>query len=99
MNTIFGNRLKELRIKKGLLQKQVSFELGIKVSRYSSYESNSRFPELSILIKIADYYNVSIDYLIGRDNKTHLDNEKLINELEKLKNYINSIQKYIKNSK
>lgn len=95
----FGAKLKKLRSNKGKQQKEVAIDLGISSTGYSSYENDLRMPGINMLIKIADYYNVSTDYLLGRESTTNLDNNKLIDDLEKLKRYINSIENYIKNSK
>lgn len=63
-------RIKELRLEKGLSMRQTSIELGIPYTTYISYEKEDREPNSETLIMLADYFNCSIDYLIGRsDNK------------------------------
>lgn len=62
----FGERLKELRLLKKVTQKQLSKDLGLSERGVQSYELNERKPGLDILISVADYFNVSIDYLVGR---------------------------------
>ncbi|WP_241243639.1 helix-turn-helix domain-containing protein [Caldicellulosiruptor changbaiensis] len=62
---MFGKRLKELREEKGLTQAELAKELGISVQNLSYYE-NGREPKYELLIKIADYFGVTVDYLIGR---------------------------------
>lgn len=96
---IFGDRLKKLRFKKNLLQKEVADDLGITVQRYSSYENNSRLPEVQMLVLIAEYYSVSIDYLLGIEKKTYIDNSFLIEQLNNIKNEINNLEKYINDCK
>lgn len=64
---ILGARLKELRIKADIPQLIVACELGIARSTYACYESCKNEPDLHTLIKIADYFQVSLDYLVGRD--------------------------------
>lgn len=66
MKTILSKRLKELRKEKGLTQAQVAIYCDITEKAYQNYELMSREPKLEILIRIADYYNVSLDYLTGR---------------------------------
>lgn len=63
---LFARRLKELREEKGLYQKTLSEKLSISRSTITSYESGKRNPDIFTLIKIADLFNVSIDYLLGR---------------------------------
>lgn len=99
MDNSFGNKLRRLREDKNKLQKEVALELNVSYTGYSSYENDLRMPGIKMVIKIADYFNVSTDYLLGRDTKIYIDDEKLIKELEELKIAINLIQQYIKNSK
>lgn len=58
-------RLKELRKNAKLNQKQVADILGLTVSAYGNYELGQREPNIESLCKLADYYGVSVDYLIG----------------------------------
>lgn len=71
MNMKFGDRLRELRkMRPNLSQKKLGEHLGLAESTISMYEQNRREPEYEILIKIADYFDVSIDYLLrGTDPK------------------------------
>ncbi|MDA3733613.1 helix-turn-helix transcriptional regulator [Niameybacter massiliensis] len=64
-----GTRVKELRLYHGLSQSELSKILNIGNSTLSMYESNSRIPGDDVKQKIADYFNVSIDYLLGRDGE------------------------------
>ena len=59
-------RLKELRKKKGLTQLRLATELNTTQNTISRYETGEHEPGIAELIKIADYFNVSVDYLIGR---------------------------------
>ena len=59
-------RLKELRKKKGISQLRLSIDLNTTQNTISRYETGEREPGIDELIKIADYFNVSVDYLIGR---------------------------------
>ena len=59
-------RLKELRKKKGLSQLRLATELNTTQNTISRYETGEREPGIDELVKIADYFNVSVDYLIGR---------------------------------
>ncbi|GAA0103246.1 hypothetical protein UT300012_39630 [Paraclostridium bifermentans] len=63
---MFGKRLKLLRTNLKLTQKQLGKNLNLSQRAISSYENGLRFPDEQILNLIADYFNVSIDYLLGR---------------------------------
>ncbi len=68
-----GNRLKSLRTDKKLTQKQVADRIGLAISAISSYESGIRYPSYDILVKFAQMYHVSTDYLIGMTNMRSID--------------------------
>lgn len=63
---VFFVRLKELRKKKGISQLRLATELNTTQNTISRYETGEREPGIDELIKIADYFNVSGDYLLGR---------------------------------
>ena len=62
----FAERLKELRIDKGLTQRAVSESLGLSRNACTNYEMGIREPSLEILVKLCDFFEVSADYLLGR---------------------------------
>ena len=66
-------RLKELRTKKGISQLRLATELNTTQNTISRYETGEREPGIDELIKIADYFNVSVDYLIGRTEDPKFD--------------------------
>ena len=59
-------RLKELRNKKKISQLKLAMDLGMNQNSISRYENLERQADYSTLIKFANYFNVSIDYLLGR---------------------------------
>ena len=59
-------RIQDLRNDSDLSQKQISEILHISQRSYSHYETGSRGIPIEMLIRLADYYNTSIDYLVGR---------------------------------
>lgn len=65
--SVFSERLVMLREKKGLSQAAVAKEFGLAHRTYQYYEYAEREPQLSTLIKIADFYGVTLDYLVGRE--------------------------------
>lgn len=64
----FGEHLKNIRKSKDLTQKQVANTIGISERGFQRYELNERKPTYDILIAIADFFDVSLDYLVGRSN-------------------------------
>ena len=73
----FGERLKNLREEKQLSQKQLGKMLGLDQRTISTYESDDRFKNGDRLIKIADFFGVSIDYLLRDNNEcNNKDNNK-----------------------
>ena len=62
-------RLKQLRSENGLTQEQVGKLLYVNQSMYSRYESGELDIPSAALIKLADFYNVSVDYILGRTDK------------------------------
>ena len=61
-------RLKEIRKSKGISQLRLAMDLNTNQNTISRYETGEREPGINELIKIADYFNVSIDYLLERTN-------------------------------
>ena len=61
-------RIRELREDSDLTQREVAEMLGMSQTGYSKYETGTKDIPTAILIKLADFYNVSVDYLLGRTN-------------------------------
>lgn len=74
---MFGKKLKELRLEKSINQSELGEIIGISPSTVGMYERDQRFPDKDTLGKIADYFDVSVDYLLcrtdERNSKTKLD--------------------------
>ena len=68
MKNIFCERLKELRIEKGIGQVELANAIHVSKGIISLWENDFREPKLSNLIALAQYFNVSIDYLVGLEN-------------------------------
>lgn len=66
MKTILSERLKQCRKEKGLTQMQVAIYCDITEKAYQNYELMTREPRIGILVRIADFFEVSLDYLTGR---------------------------------
>ena len=65
MEIFLGKRLKELREERGLTQKQLAEQLQLHSVTYLHYEKDQREPPLSVLAQMAQFFEVSTDYLLG----------------------------------
>lgn len=77
---IFGDRLKLLRNRKGLSQAEFAKQIGVSKSSVNMYERGDREPNFETLEAIADYFNVDLDYLMG---KSEIENRAQFTYLEK----------------
>lgn len=101
------NNLKKIRVSKKIKQEKVAKDLDTQQSAISNYEIGKVFPSISMLIKLADYYNTTIDYLLCNTNynlpidKIKTDNISnndliLLNKINKLSNTNkDKVEKYI----
>lgn len=64
----FGEHLKSLRLSKRITQKQLAELTGTSERGIQNYELNQRKPTYDILISLADYFDISLDYLVGRSD-------------------------------
>ena len=92
----FGEKLKKLRKYKSLTLDHAAIEIGINASTLSSYENGYRMPGLKTIIKLAAYYETSIDYLLGvNDNE---NKNLIVKELEDIEKQISKLKKRIERS-
>ncbi|WP_304459261.1 helix-turn-helix domain-containing protein [Alicyclobacillus sendaiensis] len=68
MIVTLAKRLRILRRQKGLTQQALCNELGLNRSTYAKYETGENHPEVETLVRLADYFGVSVDYLLGRSS-------------------------------
>lgn len=80
----FGERLKNLRNEKGILQRDLAEFLNVSRVTITHYENGKRNPDQETLIKLARYMDVSTDYLLGNseDRNPYKDHEELPDEFE-----------------
>lgn len=64
-----AEQLYSLRRERNLTQEDAARELGIGLRTYCRYEKNEREPTASVLVQMADFYNVTLDYLVGRSDE------------------------------
>lgn len=69
--TSLSERLLQLKKERNLLQKEIANSIDISLRSYQRYESGERYPDSNTLSKLADYFNVSTDYLLGRTDNPH----------------------------
>lgn len=81
---LFGKKLKSLRKNKGISQTEFGNILGLATSTVSGYEKGNRMPDLNTLNKIADYFGVSVDYLLDRDTEINNTEKEFIVDLGRL---------------
>ena len=73
MKDILSKRLRQCREERKLSQREVAIFCDITENTYQNYELMTREPKLEILVKIADVFNVSLDYLVGRTDKKSIN--------------------------
>ena len=61
----FGDILTSLREERGIYQKELAAQLKVSIGTISNYENNIHFPDQEALVQLADYFDVTIDYLLG----------------------------------
>ena len=82
-------RIRELRLERNMTQMDLAMELDLGNTTLQQYETGLREPNFKTLIKIADYFGVTIDYLIGRTpvrEPLDTETEKLAYQLKNLRN-------------
>lgn len=65
---MFNDRLRATRISRGYTLQKTADYLDIPLRTYQNYEAGEREPHLALLVSIADFFNVPIDFLLGRDD-------------------------------
>lgn len=71
--SVFGTRLKSLRLSKNIMSKAIAEYLKITPRNYQRYETGEVDPPTSKTIALADYFNVSLDYLVGRSDNPKIN--------------------------
>ena len=71
--SVFSENLKSLRAFHNLTQRQLGIEIGASERGIQNYELDERKPNYEMLIALADYFDVSIDYLVGRTNNPNMN--------------------------
>lgn len=90
------NRLRELREELNLRQIDVSKATGIDQKTLSNYETEKTNPDSYSLIKLADFYKTSIDYIVGRTDTMLSDKANVIKIIDDMQKDLESIKKFLK---
>lgn len=77
---MLGKRIRELRKANRLSQVSLAAKLGVSKQSISNWENGNILPSIDILIRLADVFSVSTDYLLGRDEKQYLKVDGLSSE-------------------
>lgn len=83
----FGERLRKLRKEKGLTLADLEDRFNRGRTAFSNYENNYRKPNMNLVKELADFFEVSVDYLLGREEKVKEKAEKI--ELISIRNFAN----------
>lgn len=70
---MLNERIKQLRIDRNLTQVELAKKLSVSKQAVSNWENDNIQPSIEMLIRIADYFSVSTDYLLGLDDKKYLE--------------------------
>lgn len=91
------NRIRELRENAGLRQIDVANATGIDQKTLSNYETEKTNPDSYSLIQLADFFDVSIDYLVGRIDSVYpvVTKEDIYKKIDAIKQELNDIKKYL----
>ena len=68
-----NENIKRLRLARGLNQVEFAQAMGVSKQCVSNWENDNVMPSIEMLVKIADYFNVTTDYVLGRNENTYLD--------------------------
>ncbi|EAH2903846.1 XRE family transcriptional regulator, partial [Listeria monocytogenes] len=97
---MFGNRLKQLRKNNNKTQEDISKILGISRGAYSHIENGRNEPDMETIVKLANIFGVSTDYLLGRSNNgfidtiaAHIDSNATEEEIKEILAYIEEKRK------
>lgn len=96
-NKTISKKLKELREEKGYLQKFVADKIGVRGNTLSGYENGTRSPDPEMIIKLAELYDVSTDYLLGRTDKRITEDSSEDDIEEELKEIMSEMNVWYKN--
>ena len=87
-----NNRIKDLREDRDMRQIDLAQAVGIDQRTISNYETGKTNPDSEALIKLANFFNVTIDYLVGRTNFTPVTENERSKVIEKIKKELDTLK-------
>ena len=93
------NRIRELREDGDLRQIDVARATGIDQKTLSNYETEKTFPDSYSIIRLAEFFNVTTDYLLGVSNFNFSNRENIIDEISEIESKLRGIKKFIEKNK
>lgn len=90
------NRIRDLREDRDLRQIDVAVATGIDQRTLSNYETEKTFPDSAAIIKLADFFDVSCDYLLGRSGINSADTTDILNRISRIEKDITEIKHILK---
>lgn len=90
------NRIKALREDKNLRQIDVAKKTGIDQRTLSNYETGKTNPDSYAIIKLADFYGVTCDYLLGVSDINYTGNNTALEEIKSIRKHLDNLQRYLK---
>lgn len=85
-----GNFLKELRKEKGITQEEFAENLNVSGRTVSRWETGTNMPDISLLVEISEFFDVSIPEIINGERKSEIMNEEVKEVADKLSDYANA---------
>src|SRR5690554_120663 len=101
--SMLGERIKDLREAQGLTQKDLANQLGTTARNIGFYETGDRNPPIHTLNKLADFFDVSVDYLLGRTDIPNIykDKEMIENQKKEMNKYftLEELEEFIRSKR
>lgn len=89
---MFSEKIKELRLARGITQVELANSLSVTKQSVSNWENNNIMPSIEILLQLSDFFGVSTDYMLGKENEKTLNVSKLTeSQIQHLKLIINDL--------
>ncbi|MDE5755902.1 MAG: helix-turn-helix domain-containing protein [Clostridia bacterium] len=95
MKNITQNRIKSLREDRDLRQIDVALKTGIDQRSLSNYETGKTKPDSEAIVRLAEFFGVSCDYLLGVTDTDLSSNDDLIAEIESIEMKLQSLRRYL----
>lgn len=90
------NRIKELREDLNLRQVDIANETGIDQRTLSNYETGKTSPDSYAIVKLAEFYGVSCDYLLGISDMRQIGKSGALEEIQIIRKHLDNLEKYLK---